>query len=73
MSNSLLTTSKITREAVRLFVNSNLFIQNVDRQYDDQFGRAGEKIGSQSACRTTMSLPKARRPLCRIPLNSRLS
>lgn len=47
MSNSLLTTSKITREAVRLFVNSNLFIQNVDRQYDDQFGRAGEKIGSQ--------------------------
>lgn len=47
MSNSLLTTSKITREAVHLFVNSNLFIQNVDRQYDDEFGRKGEKIGSQ--------------------------
>ena len=32
MSNSFLTTSKITREAVRLFVNSNMFIRNVDRQ-----------------------------------------
>lgn len=32
MSNSLLTTSKITREAVRLFVNSNAFLQNVNRQ-----------------------------------------
>lgn len=47
MSNSLLTTSKITREAVRLFVNSNLFIRNVDRQYDTDFGKKGEKIGSQ--------------------------
>lgn len=47
MSNSLLTTSKITREAVRLFVNSNLFLQNVNRQYDDEFGKKGEKIGSQ--------------------------
>lgn len=47
MSNGLLTTSKITREAVRLFVNSNMFIRNVDRQYDDEFGKKGEKIGSQ--------------------------
>lgn len=47
MANGLLTTSKITREAVRLFVNSNMFIQNVDRQYDSDFGKAGEKIGSQ--------------------------
>lgn len=47
MANSLLTTSKITREAVRLFVNSNMFIQNVDRQYDSEFGKKGEKIGSQ--------------------------
>lgn len=46
-NNSLLTTSKITREAVRLFVNSNMFIRNVDRQYDNEFGRKGEKIGSQ--------------------------
>lgn len=47
MSNSFLTTSKITREAVRLFVNSNMFIRNVDRQYDSDFGKKGEKIGSQ--------------------------
>ncbi len=47
MANGLLTTSKITREAVRLFVNSNMFIQNVDRQYDSDFGKKGEKIGSQ--------------------------
>src|SRR6185437_8099268 len=45
--NSLLTTSKITREAVRLFVNSNMFLRNVDRQYDTEFGKKGEKIGSQ--------------------------
>lgn len=45
--NSLLTTSKITREAVRLFVNSNMFLRNVDRQFDSEFGAKGEKIGSQ--------------------------
>lgn len=47
MANSLLTTSKITREAVILFLNSNLFIQSIDRQYDSEFGKKGEKIGSQ--------------------------
>lgn len=47
MANSLLTTSSITREAVRLFTNSNMLIRNVDRQYDADFGKAGEKIGSQ--------------------------
>lgn len=47
MANGLLTTSAITREAVRLFVNSNMFLRNVDRQFDDEFGKKGEKIGSQ--------------------------
>lgn len=47
MANGLLTTSKITREAVMLFVNSNMFLRNVDRQYDSDFGKKGEKIGSQ--------------------------
>lgn len=46
MANTLLTPSMITREAVRLFVNSNAFIQNIDRQYDSQFARDGAKIGS---------------------------
>lgn len=47
MANSLLTISMITREAIELFVNSNAFIKNLDRQYDDDFGKKGAKIGSQ--------------------------
>lgn len=47
MANSLLTISMITREAIELFVNSNAFIKNLDRQYDDDFGKQGAKIGSQ--------------------------
>lgn len=35
MSNSLLTINMITREAVRLWKNSNAFLQNIDMQYDD--------------------------------------
>lgn len=45
MSNSLLTIDMITREAVRLWKNSNAFIQNVDMQYDDSFAQSGAKIG----------------------------
>jgi hypothetical protein len=44
--NSLLTIDMITREAVRLFKNSNLFIMNMDTQYDPQFAVDGAKIGS---------------------------
>lgn len=47
MANSLLTLDVITREALRLFINSNAFLRNVNRQYDDQFAREGAKIGSQ--------------------------
>jgi hypothetical protein len=36
----------ITREAVRLWKNSNEFIRLVDQQYDDQYARTGAKIGS---------------------------
>jgi len=46
MSNSLLTINQITNEAVRLWKNSNAFLQNIDRQYDDQFARDGAKIGT---------------------------
>lgn len=45
MANSLLTLDVITREALRLFINSNAFLRNVNRQYDDQFAREGAKIG----------------------------
>jgi hypothetical protein len=45
MSNTLLTVNMITRRAVMLFKNSNAFIQNLDRQYDDQYAVEGAKIG----------------------------
>ncbi len=44
--NTLLTIDSITAEAVRLFKNSNLFIQNMDTQYDSAFAVDGAKIGS---------------------------
>lgn len=47
MANALLTINTITREAVEIFVNSNAFIKNIDRQFDEEFGRQGAKIGSQ--------------------------
>src|SRR3954465_8090929 len=37
----------ITREAVRLFRNSNWYLRTINRQHDDEFGRSGRKIGSQ--------------------------
>lgn len=37
----------ITREALRLFRNSNWFLRTISRQFDEEFGRAGAKIGSQ--------------------------
>jgi P22 coat protein - gene protein 5 len=45
MANTYLTIDMITNEAVMLFLNSNLFIMNMDRQYDDQFAVDGAKIG----------------------------
>lgn len=47
MANTLLTIDMITREAVRLFRNSNWFLRTIGRQFDEEFGRAGAKIGSQ--------------------------
>ena len=46
MANTLLTLDMITREALRLFTNTNRFIQALDRQYDNQFANSGAKIGS---------------------------
>ena len=45
-SNTLLTLNMITREAVRLFANSNKFLQSLD-EYDDLFKREQYVIGSQ--------------------------
>lgn len=46
MANTLLTLNMITRESIRLWKNSNAFIQNIDTQYDDQFAKDGAKIGT---------------------------
>lgn len=46
MANSLLAINMITREAVRLWKNSNEFIQHIDQQYDNQFAKTGAKIGT---------------------------
>ncbi len=45
MANSLLTIDMITREAVRLWKNTNAFIRAIDHQYDSQFAITGAKIG----------------------------
>jgi len=46
VANQLLTLNEITREAIRLWKNSNAFLQNVDTQYDDSFAQTGAKIGT---------------------------
>lgn len=45
MANTLLTIDKVTQASVALFKNTNMFIKNLDTQYDDQFGVDGAKIG----------------------------
>lgn len=45
MSNTILTIDMITREAVRLWKNTNAFMQHVDMQFDDSYAKTGAKIG----------------------------
>lgn len=45
MSNTLLTSQVITREALRILHNKLTFIGNINRQYDDSFAKDGAKIG----------------------------
>jgi hypothetical protein len=46
MSNTLLTISMITREALMVLENSLTFTKQVRRDYDDSFGKSGAKIGA---------------------------
>ena len=46
MSNTLLTISKITNEALMVLENELTFTSEVDRNYDDQFAVIGAKIGA---------------------------
>lgn len=47
MSNNILTPSMITRYSIRMFLNTNYFLQNVSRQFESQFGNEGARIGAQ--------------------------
>lgn len=47
MANNLLTPSMITRYALRMFLNTNYFVQSINRQFEDQFGIEGARIGAQ--------------------------
>jgi hypothetical protein len=45
MSNSILTPTQVTREALRVLHQKLTFIGSINRQYDDSFANAGAKIG----------------------------
>jgi len=45
MSNTILTPTMVTREALRVLHQKLNFVGNVNRQYDDRFANSGAKIG----------------------------
>jgi hypothetical protein len=46
MSNTLLTISQITREALMVLENELPFTKSINREYDDKFAQTGAKIGA---------------------------
>src|SRR4051812_39191495 len=46
MTNSLLTPTMVTREALRILHQKLNFVSRINRTYDDQFAVVGGKIGS---------------------------
>lgn len=47
MANNILNPSMITKYAIRMFLNTNYLVQNISRQFEDQFGIEGARIGAQ--------------------------
>lgn len=45
MANTLLTVSQITRKAAMVLHQKSVIIKSVNRQYDEEFGKQGRKIG----------------------------
>jgi hypothetical protein len=43
---NVLTMRTVYREAFMLFASSNPFLQAIDKQYEEEFGREGAKIGT---------------------------
>jgi hypothetical protein len=46
VANTIATARWVTKEVARGFVNSVVFIANVNRSYDDQYQQAGAKVGN---------------------------
>jgi hypothetical protein len=46
MSNSILTPTAVTREALRILHQKLNFVGSINRQYDDSFAKSGAKIGT---------------------------
>ena len=46
MANTNLTIDMITREALRIAHEKSVYLNTIDRQYDDSFANSGAKIGS---------------------------
>jgi hypothetical protein len=38
--------NEITREALEMFVNSNEFLENINKQFDEEFFNTGAKVGT---------------------------
>lgn len=52
MTQTLLTPTAVTREALRILHQKLNFIGSINRQYDDSFARSGAKIGTSLKIRT---------------------
>jgi hypothetical protein len=51
MSNSILTPTAVTREALRILHQKLNFVGSINRQYDDRFANSGAKIGESLSIR----------------------
>src|SRR6185437_12171142 len=45
MANTILTSTQVTREALRVLHQKLNFVGSITREYDDQYAKAGAKIG----------------------------
>lgn len=61
-SNSFLNTNALSKRAIPMFVNSNAMLGSMNRQYSDQFGKAGAMIGDTFRIRTPSDFTVASGP-----------
>jgi hypothetical protein len=59
--NTLLTVRQITREAIRLWKNSNLYMENIEGEYGRVFGPDDVKIGTRLRIRQPLEQQMADR------------